>query len=65
MSTLVGADRQGRVLGNNLAIQVGAESLSALVGGFFAALFIPLPMLTYGVMAILGGLLLITYRKNK
>jgi len=65
LSTLVGADRQGRVLGNNLAIQVGAESLSALVGGFLAALFIPLPLLTYGVIAVLGGLLLITYRKNK
>lgn len=62
LSTLVGPERQGRVLGNNLAIQVGAESLSALVGGFLAALFIPLPLITFGIAAVLGGLLLITYK---
>jgi DHA1 family tetracycline resistance protein-like MFS transporter len=64
LSTLVSAERQGRVLGNNLAIQVGAESLSALAGGFLAAMLIPLPLLTYGIISILGGLLLITYRKK-
>jgi DHA1 family tetracycline resistance protein-like MFS transporter len=62
LSTLVSAERQGRVLGNNLAIQVGAESLGAAIGGFLAAILIPLPILTYGVVTILGGLLLITYR---
>lgn len=64
LSTLVSAERQGRVLGNNLAIQVGAESLSALFGGFLAAMLVPLPLLTYGIISILGGLLLITYRKK-
>ncbi len=64
LSTLVGSDRQGRVLGNNLALQVGAESHSALFGGFLAAILIPLPLITYGVVAILGGLLLITYRRK-
>ena len=63
LSGLVRGERQGRVLGNNLAIQVGAESLSALLGGFLAAMLIPLPLLTYGIVAVLGGLLLITYRK--
>jgi DHA1 family tetracycline resistance protein-like MFS transporter len=63
LSTLVSAERQGRVLGNNLALQVGAESLSAFLGGFLAAVLIPLPLITYGVAAILGGLLLITYKK--
>lgn len=62
LSNLVGPERQGRVLGNNLAIQVGAESLSAAVGGFLAALFIPLPLITFGIIAVLGGLLLITYK---
>ncbi len=65
LSTLVGPERQGRVLGNNLALQVGAESLSALIGGFLAAILIPLPLITYGVVAIIGGLLLITYRGKK
>jgi DHA1 family tetracycline resistance protein-like MFS transporter len=64
LSTLVGPERQGRVLGNNLALQVGAESMSALIGGFLAAILIPLPLIVYGVITILGGLLLITYRKK-
>jgi MFS family permease len=62
LSTLVGSERQGRVLGNNLAIQVGAESLSAVLGGFLAALLIPLPLIVYGAIAVIGGLLLITYK---
>jgi len=65
ISTLVGPERQGRVLGNNLALQVGGESLSALIGGFLAAILIPLPLIVYGVVTILGGLLLITYKKPK
>ncbi len=64
LSTLVSAERQGRVLGNNLALQVGAESLGALVGGFLAAMLIPLPLIVYGVITILGGLLFITYKKK-
>ncbi len=65
LSGLVGGERQGRVLGNNLAIQVGAESLSALLGGFLAAMLVPLPLLTYGIVAVAGGLLLLTYRKPR
>ena len=65
LSTLVSSERQGRVLGNNLAIQVGAESLAAAIGGFLAAILIPLPILVYGVFCILGGLLLITYSKKE
>jgi MFS family permease len=62
LSTLIGPERQGRVLGNNLALQVGAESLSALFGGFLAAVLIPLPLITYGLVAVFGGLLLIGYK---
>jgi len=65
ISTLVSPERQGRVLGNNLALQVGAESIGAAIGGFLAAIFVPLPILVYGVVTILGGLLLITYNKPK
>jgi predicted MFS family arabinose efflux permease len=63
LSGLVSGERQGRALGNNLAMQVVAESLSALFGGLLAAVLVPLPLLTYGIVAILGGLLLITYIK--
>lgn len=65
LSTLVSEDRQGRVMGNNLAIQVGAESIAAGIGGFLAAMLVPLPLLTYGVACVLGGLLLITYKKKE
>ena len=65
LSTLVGSERQGRVLGNNLALQVGAESLAAAIGGFLAAILIPLPLITYGVIIALGGLLLMTYQEHK
>ena len=64
LSSVVEGDRQGRVLGNNLALQVGAESLSAVVGGFLAAILVPLPLITYGIIGVLGGLLLITYKKQ-
>jgi len=65
LSTLVSPEREGSVLGNNLALKSGAESLSALIGGFLTSIFIPLPLITYGIVAILGGLLLITYKGNK
>ncbi len=62
LSTLVSSARQGRVLGNNLALQVGAESISAALGGFIAAILIPLPLIVYGALAVVGGLLLITFK---
>jgi len=65
ISTLVGPERQGRVLGNNLALQVGAESLGAALGGFLAAIFVPLSVVTYGVAIIIGSLILITYKTPK
>ena len=58
------AERQERVPGNNLALQAGAESLSALLGGFLAAYLIPLPLLTYGIITALSGLLLINYKEE-
>jgi hypothetical protein len=60
----VSAERQGRVPGNNLALQVGAESPSALFGSMLAAYLIPLPLLTYGIIAALGGLLLANYKEE-
>ena len=65
LSNLVSPQRQGRVLGNNLALQVGAESIGAAVGGFLAALYVPLPILIYGIITILGGILLVTYKRDK
>jgi MFS family permease len=49
---------QGRVLGNNQALQVGAEALSGLVGGLAAALFVDLPLILLGLIAMTAALLL-------
>lgn len=49
---------QGRVMGNNQALQVGAEALSGLVGGLAAALFVELPLILLGFLAMAAALLL-------
>jgi len=60
LSNSVSAERQGRVMGNNLALQVGAESMGAAVGGAFAAILIPLPLLVFGAIMLGAGLLMAT-----
>ena len=62
ISSVVGADRQGRVMGNNQAIQVGAEGLSGILGGLIAAIAIWLPLIVLAGIAIVGVALLICKR---
>jgi predicted MFS family arabinose efflux permease len=58
MLSLAADDReQGRAMGNNQSMQVGAESLSGLAGGGLAALVIKLPLLVFAAASILGGVL--------
>lgn len=49
---------QGRVLGNNQSMQVGAEALSGLVGGALAAVAFKLPLLALAAVAVAGAALL-------
>lgn len=58
LSNQVSPERQGRVMGNNQALQVGAESLSAVIGGALAAASIPLPLIVFGVLLVAAGSLL-------
>jgi len=58
LSNSVAPERQGSVMGNNLALQVGAEALGAMVGGLLAAAFVPLPLIVYGILLSIGGLML-------
>lgn len=58
LANAVSAERQGRVMGNNQALQVGAESLSAVIGGALAGLLIPLPLLAFGVLLVGAAILL-------
>ena len=62
LSNVVEAERQGGVMGNNQALQVGAEALGALIGGLLAAILVPLPLLVYGVLLLIGGLMLMSRR---
>ncbi|MCK5709678.1 MAG: MFS transporter, partial [Deltaproteobacteria bacterium] len=51
-------DTQGRALGNNLSLEVGAEVLSGLAAGFLAAYLLQLPMFAIcGVAVLASGIL--------
>ena len=64
MLSLAASDReQGRAMGSNQSMQVGAESLSGVVGGGVAAIFAELPLLVCAAAAISGGLLVALGRK--
>lgn len=62
----IAADKseQGRVMGNNQAIAVGAESLSGLVGGLLAAVVIKLPLIILGFTAIIAAIILLNIRNS-
>jgi MFS family permease len=49
---------QGRAMGNNQALQVRAEALSGLIGGLAAALFVELPLILLGLLAMMAALFL-------
>jgi hypothetical protein len=55
LANAVSAERQGRVMGNNQALQVGAESLSAVIGDALAGMFIPLLLIAFGLLLIAAG----------
>src|SRR5208282_5962954 len=62
LSTSVGEADQGRVMGNNQALQVGAESLSGLLGGLLAAIMVKLSLVVLGIVAIAAAGVLILIR---
>lgn len=59
ISLTAGEDAQGRALGNNLSIEVGAEVLSGLAAGFLAAYFIKLPMFAICAVALTATFILL------
>jgi MFS family permease len=56
-------DEQGRAMGNNQSMQVGAEALTGFAGGALAALFVKLPLLVFAGAAIVGRALLLRLRR--
>jgi MFS family permease len=65
VSLAAGAREQGRVLGNNQSLQVGAEALSGVVGGALAAIVVRLPLLVFAGVAIAGAVLLASERRAR
>jgi MFS family permease len=59
ISLTASEDAQGRALGNNLSIEVGAEVLSGLAAGFLAAYFIKLPMFAICAVALTAAFILL------
>ena len=65
MLSLAADDReQGRAMGNNQSMQVGAESISGLAGGALAAILIKLPLLVFAGAAIVGSMMLARLRRT-
>jgi DHA1 family tetracycline resistance protein-like MFS transporter len=62
LSSAVSGDRQGRVMGNNQALQVGAEAAGAAVGGLIAGIHIAVPLVAFGLCLALAGTMLIPVR---
>jgi MFS family permease len=58
LSSAAGQDGQGKVMGNNQALQVGAESLSGLMGGLLAAVMVKLSLVVMALIAITAALFL-------
>ena len=66
MLSLAADDReQGRAMGNNQSIQVGAEAISGLVGGALAAVLIELPLLVFAGVALAGSLMLASLSRRR
>ncbi len=62
LSSMVDENNQGRVLGNNQALQVGGEAISGMLGGLIAAVSISLSLIVMGVVAIVAALFV--YRRR-
>jgi len=59
LSLAISEKEQGSVMGNNQAIQVGAQAISAILSGVLTAIWLNLALIIWGVMALVGSLLLI------
>ncbi len=57
LSNAAEGEDQGRVMGSNQAIQVGAEALSGVVAGLLAAVVIKLPLVVLGGTAMVAAAL--------
>lgn len=59
VSCMVGSETQGRVMGANQSVQVGAETLSGVMAGVLAAAVFELPVIVFALSAILAAVLIV------
>jgi MFS family permease len=64
VSSAAGEDEQGRVLGNNQSLQVGAEVVSGLAGGALAAVASGTPLVVFGVVTIVAAVVSSSSRRR-
>lgn len=62
LSNAVAPEQQGQVMGNNEALQVAGQAAGAAGGGSLAAIWLPLPLVVYGALVIVGAGALARYR---
>lgn len=65
LSNAAGREEQGRVMGNNQALQVAAAALSGLAAGFLAAIVVKLPLLVLGAIAVVAAILVVALIKER
>ena len=58
LSLLVNSQNQGKVMGNNQSIQVGAESISGLAAGALASINFSAPLIVLSIIAVIAGIIL-------
>jgi hypothetical protein len=61
LSTSVGIDEQGKVMGTNMSLQTGAEAVSGLLAGIMAVVAVKLPLLATSWAAVLAALILLRW----
>lgn len=52
-------NQQGSVMGNNMSIQVGAETLSGILGGLLATITVSTPLVALALISVVGAIILI------
>ena len=58
LSLSVNSQNQGKVMGNNQSIQVGAESISGLAAGALAIINFSAPLIVLSIMAVIAWIIL-------
>jgi MFS family permease len=58
ISQRVTGSQQGAAMGNNQSLQVAAEAISSFLSGLLAALLTSLPLIVWGICALIGAAIL-------